>query len=730
MAQASGELNAFRRAQQKAFSVFGSAAARASTVAVQRHAAAMTAAQSRIAMASRSSIATIAAPAALAASYKQFADVDRQISRIGVTANASAADLAGVRKQIEGIAYETAQSSGKVTGGLDVLVAQGRSLKEGLEFLPSVARTAAAAGAEIDDIAKSADAVSSNFKIAGKDMQSAFDIMAEGGKAGQFELKDMAQYLPGLAPAASAAGFSGTKGLTEMVAMLQVMRKGSGSASAAESSMSNIFQKMETEETAKKFKKMGVDLAAGLAKGRKEGRNLVEVFEELTAQALKGDLSKIPQLFADTEFSRGVRALMTYRGEWQKLAKTISETSAGSVGRDLDKVTKDARAQIDRMFATIENRAVQAGGFIAKNIVLPIDEALKRIDRGENSTANKAAEWLQDASTNLIANQELDGATPGKYGADTRRLVDARKEILVQQRVSAERERLGKEIGGLEGKRADVIANDESTRKGKVIPASVAATLDARRKAQTDAIDGKIAGLRQNLASLENLFQAVSDVKSTLGDVERKKAQGSSPRFAQQPGRPDFAQVGSGTTSFAPNLSGGGAVTSVIYGGEPISTTLPPSRAQSSGAKTSSSAEISAAIGEGKPFSHERPPGFKNDTAKLPENPQGSAASNSLFSGEGLASQSLDPKLTKTAAPGIAEITSKVEAAKSSVESLGPAGASAGSALASGFSSGVSAMEAQLNAAVDRMQAKLNSLSAPSLSLGGMNTGKGMAEVR
>jgi TP901 family phage tail tape measure protein len=679
LTQAAGELNAFRRAQQKAFSVFGSAAARASTVAVQKHAQASAAAQSRIAMASRASIASIAAPAALAASYKQFADVDRQISRIGITANATQGDLAGVRKQIEGIAYETAQSSGKVTGGLDVLVAQGRTLKEGLEFLPSVARTAAAAGAEIDDIAKSADAVSSNFKIAGKDMQTAFDIMAEGGKAGQFELKDMAQYLPGLAPAASAAGFSGTKGLTDMVAMLQVMRKGSGSASAAEASMSNIFQKMETEETAKKFKKMGVDLAAGLAKGRKEGRNLVEVFEELTAQALKGDLSKIPQLFADTEFSRGMRALMTYRGEWQKLAKTIAETSAGSVGRDLAKVTNDARAFIDRAMSTFENRLVQVGGALAKHIVLPLDESIKKLEGGENRTFNKAVEGLHYASANLIANQELDGASPGKYDPETRRLVDARKEFLTRQRYEDERTRLGGEISGLEAQRAKVVADDEAQRKGKRLPASVSAALEARRNAQTAPLDAKIAAAKASLSGLDDLMQQISDFNSMLGSVEAERAKRAGLRFNQKPGEPGFALVGSGAASFAPNLEGGGAQTSIQFGDRPFSHQLPPSRPAELSGKTSSSADVSAALGGG--------------------------------------------------ASSLSQVKTQADAVKTSVDAIGPAGQTAGSTMAAGFSSGLSQMEAEANAVIARIQQKLSSLRTPSLGFGGLNTGKGMGEV-
>ncbi|KAB1069270.1 phage tail tape measure protein [Methylobacterium planeticum] len=285
----------------------------------------------------------------VAGAYKQAAQFDRRLTMIGQTADASRTDIDALGGSLHRLAQETATPIDKMAGGLESLVAQGRSLKEGLYFLPSVARTAAASGSEVEDIAKTADSVSTNFGIAGKQMQGAFDIMVAGGKAGQFELKDMARYIPSLAPAASAVGMKAEKGLADVVAMLQVIRKGTGTTEEAATSLTNIFQKMESEETAKKFKKMGVDLEEAMKKGRKEGRNLIEVFEEAAQKATKGDLSKLPNLIADQEFGRGVRALLTYKGEWQKLSETLQTSSAGSVIRDLVQVTKDSQAAVDRL---------------------------------------------------------------------------------------------------------------------------------------------------------------------------------------------------------------------------------------------------------------------------------------------------------------------------------------------------------------------------------------------
>lgn len=64
-------------------------------------------------------------------------------------------------------------------------------------------------------------------------MQRAFDVLVTQGKAGKFELKDMAQYLPSLAPAAAAVGLKGAEGLNQLAAVLQTVRTQTGSAGAA-----------------------------------------------------------------------------------------------------------------------------------------------------------------------------------------------------------------------------------------------------------------------------------------------------------------------------------------------------------------------------------------------------------------------------------------------------------------------------------------------------------------
>lgn len=277
-----------------------------------------------------------------------FAELDRRLRRIGITAGATEAEVKAGTEGLKNLAQQSATPLKDVLAGMEALTAQGRGFKEALDFMPSVIRTSQAAGAQADDIAKSADAISTHFKIAGKDIQGAFDVLVEGGKQGQFELKDMARYLPSLAPAAKAVGLEGQKGLRDLVAMLQVIRKGTGTAEEAASSMNNILQKMNSEETRKKFKKMGVDLEAAFKKGKAEGKNLIEVFEDAAWKATKGDLSQLPKLINDMEFARGMRAILSLKGAWQDMSSTIAKNAPGSAMRDFNRVIADTESKLER----------------------------------------------------------------------------------------------------------------------------------------------------------------------------------------------------------------------------------------------------------------------------------------------------------------------------------------------------------------------------------------------
>jgi len=358
------------------------------------------AAQTQINAATTTTVASVGrylAPAAVAygvsRAVRSYADVERRLTRVGITADTSREEMQAVRKEAQALADEVAMPFDNIVGGFEALAAQGKSMGEIRRQMPAVARAAQAAGADVNDIANAAGAVGDQMQIAGDRMQAAFDIMIEGGNAGKFELKDMARYLPSLAPLAASIGMVGEEGLQRLVATAQVVRNQTGTASEAATSLQNVFAKMEANETVKRFGEFGVDLPKAMAAARKQGKDLLSVFIQLSDKALKGDLSKIPQLFSDMEVQRGMRALLSQPGAVDRLARALGRAD-GATMRALGEVLEDNETKLQRL-SNSWNKFVTESGNAATNL-----------------GAAKALSWMADSMR--ILNEEIDRFNAGQ----------------------------------------------------------------------------------------------------------------------------------------------------------------------------------------------------------------------------------------------------------------------------------------------------------------------------
>ncbi|MBB6308901.1 phage tail tape measure protein [Xanthobacter tagetidis] len=393
-----------------------------------------------------------------------FAALDRRMSYVGLTADATAEQTRRATLELRRMAQMPGSPGlDKTVEGLESLVASGRALPEAMSFLPAVTRTAVAANASVEDIATSADALASHFKISGEQMQGAFDTLVAGGKLGKFELKDMARYLPSLGPAAAAVGFKGAEGLKRFVAVLQTIRAGTGTAEEAATAAGNVFQKMESEETVKKFSKFGIDLRKEMARARKEGKDLFETFIQLSGRALKGDISKLPQLFTDVQVANGMRALMTMPDLMRQFNAALKNVD-GSTMKDFARVAGDAQDKLDRLSAVFNDLQLQLGDAAAPAATGFMHRLQLEIRQVQAHLEDLAA-WFQHNTGMTPAEAALKlGNFGGETDADMKARLDREDEerrnpLLRDERAARGRyEKLGGSVAAL------------SARAGKIDP--------------------------------------------------------------------------------------------------------------------------------------------------------------------------------------------------------------------------------------------------------------------
>lgn len=376
------------------------------------------------ALAGAVSAAAIAAGARKA--YTDFANYDRQITRILITAGAAASEAKKTKDSLKALAADVALPVAAVTEGLDSLVAAGRSLPDAMAFIPAVARTAQAAGAEVVDIARTADAFGASMGVAGKEAQMAFDILVKLGKEGKFELKDQARYLPSLLPLASTRGLKGLDGLAMMGAALQAIRKNSGTAEEAATALGDVLGKLDSDETINRFKKhFGVDLPKSLARAKAAGQDTFTAFLNIVREVTKGDPEKLTKIFADKEARRGIIALTEHYQEFVDLQKK-AKLAGGSVAEDLTRVTRDSAAAAQRLSDAAGNFSKALGNLAD---AAGATTALEGIASGTNKAADNL-ERLIEAMKKYGAVQGFmkwsadNEKTPGTAANDAKQLAD------------------------------------------------------------------------------------------------------------------------------------------------------------------------------------------------------------------------------------------------------------------------------------------------------------------
>lgn len=234
--------------------------------------------------------------------------------------------------------------------GVDTLASMGMDPRRAVKMMTPIGRAATAYKAEIADLSAAAFSANDNLKVPVDQTARLIDVMAKAGKAGAFEMKDMAAHFPSLTASAQALGQKGVGAVADLAAALQITRKGAGDSASAANNLQNLLNKINAEDTVKRFKKFGVDIPAAMKRAAKDGKSPIEAIVELTKKATGGDLSKLPLLFGDAQVQAALRPLIQnvdlYRQIRADALKGGGTVDADFAQRMLDSAEKAKNLQI------------------------------------------------------------------------------------------------------------------------------------------------------------------------------------------------------------------------------------------------------------------------------------------------------------------------------------------------------------------------------------------------
>lgn len=236
---------------------------------------------------------------------------------VAITGDFSAREEAQVGRAVRESALRWNQTQAEVAKGVAVLVAGGiQSAKELAAYAPSMSKIATATRASMDDLGSVAIALNDSLKISSDGFEGAMNMLAYAGKRGQFEIRDMAKWVPSLAPSFQSLGVTGKEAVAEIGAALQIARKGAGTNDEAANNFRNFLAKITAPDTIKDFSKAGIDLKQSMLNLRAQGMSPVQaMLGTITAYmgskgpAAAGELTKALKIKDDKEREAALQRL-------------------------------------------------------------------------------------------------------------------------------------------------------------------------------------------------------------------------------------------------------------------------------------------------------------------------------------------------------------------------------------------------------------------------------------
>lgn len=272
--------------------------------------------------------------------FRQMAEdagqAEHSLAALGNIANMSQGELAKVRKDLLGMSSRTNQSQAELLGGLTALMGRGMGKSEAMQVLEAIGKTSTATGASVEDLAKTVFTATSTMKMPLNQVGQLFDSLAQAGKEGSFELKDMAKSMPELAAKAANLGMSGHKGMVQLAAWGQIAKMGTDDPAIAANNLANFLDKVTGKEAVANFAKHGIDLRAATSQAWASG-DFIGTMLQIIQRDTKGDTFKLNELFGDVQVKNFLAPALQHLGEYRKIAAD-SMGAKGVVGKDYDRM--------------------------------------------------------------------------------------------------------------------------------------------------------------------------------------------------------------------------------------------------------------------------------------------------------------------------------------------------------------------------------------------------------
>jgi hypothetical protein len=268
-----------------------------------------------------------------------FADMERDLGRLGIRLKLSRAEMENIRKAMEDVEEATTQPLEDLIQGFVTLQKRARTTRdEAIALMPAIGAAALQSGQKVQDVAEVVASMMRNLGVQAKDVKG---LLADMAKTPAFD--EMASFLPKLTEDMRTLVFRGAEGMRQILATLGALKDRVGSVEAAAEVMETFGAR--ADDVAKKL-----NLERELGQVRKQGGNVF--------QFLLGAIERAGEQVGDLDFVLGelfgarnvmkVRALLNSYDDIQRRLRQLTGDVA-EFDANTKRLAQDPRAAVDRL---------------------------------------------------------------------------------------------------------------------------------------------------------------------------------------------------------------------------------------------------------------------------------------------------------------------------------------------------------------------------------------------
>jgi hypothetical protein len=280
------------------------------------------------------------------------------LTRLQITAEKTPEEMKAFSVSVKEASDRTGIGKDKILAASAAYVALTGDMDGAAKSTGMWANVAQATNSSIDDIAKTAAALSQNSKVGPEDMEAAFAALAIQGKKGAIELKDLASQMSTIAPQwAMFKGGTGVEGVKQLGAALQIVKRGFG-GDAGETITGLQGMLTALVKNSARFKAGGVKIFDTDKNGNKTMRNVLDIVNDISNSKLVKDPQKLEKAFGRVEAYRAFIQLRENKGALDDLIKTSGDV--GVIQRDLGTYMQSDAGRVGVAYERMKNAIADA----------------------------------------------------------------------------------------------------------------------------------------------------------------------------------------------------------------------------------------------------------------------------------------------------------------------------------------------------------------------------------